>query len=136
MYITNFQNEYDFQKWLCKSLPPNIFYCHVEPIGDPGHPDLHLWTNFKIILAELKAVKNLNIKIRSVFEKCQIPWYIRYRQKGGDVLYLIIWNKEERLFQTTKINNSIYDIDMNGNLSQFVWENTMSIVSWVKEKLK
>lgn len=133
--MAKFQNENESQKWVVDHLPPQIFSAHVEPLGDFGHPDLHLWTNEKIILVEHKCVNDLNVKVRKTFTKYQIPWYIRYLQKGGNILYLNLFHKKNNEWLTCHIDKSIYDIDLDKNLDQFDWKQTPDIIGWVCNKL-
>lgn len=133
--MLSFQNEYECQDYIRNKLPPQVWSTHVEPVGDFGHPDLHVWTNEKMALIELKCVVNLNTTIKKTFTEYQIPWYVRYRQRGGDVLYLVTWVKEGNTWMIYKITDEIYNVNMKGKLSQFDWSVCPDIIGWICGKL-
>lgn len=82
-------NERSFQTYFMKQCPHGY---RTALVNGSGFPDVLMINGGYHCLVELKILeigKSGNKKLASVFQKTQIPWYMNYKKKKGENLWVV-----------------------------------------------
>jgi Holliday junction resolvase len=90
------QAESGFQKAFIKDFRELGFFVGAGSLS-PGYPDVTAIRNNRVILTELKDASDFGPrqKVLDLFQRAQVPFYIRYLRKGTETINIVFKRKSE-----------------------------------------